>query len=1038
LNGKTFTLPDGFTIEVAAAPPLVERPIEADFDELGRLYVTDSSGSNDDLHQQLTTRPHRVLRLTCSHDDGVFDQRTVFADQMTFPEGCMWLDGSLYVAGVPDIWKLTDSRGTGVADQRAVWFGGKTITHCGNDLHGPYAGPDGWVYWCKGAFAEQTYEHAGLPSRADGGRRKPLVTKASHVFRARPDGSGIEPVMTGGMDNPVEVAFTPGGERIITATFLQEPGGGHRDGLIHAVYGGVYGKVNGVLDDQPRTGPDLLPALSHLGPAACCGLIRYESDVFGPDYRDNLFVTCFNLRKLTRHELSASGATMKSQDSDFLTCDSLDFHPTDVLEDADGSLLIVDTGGWYKLCCPTSQLGKPDVLGAIYRVRRKNSLPLHDPRGLKLAWDSMPADELQAFLDSTPAIRKRAVAAMAARGRAALATIRRVLECPPRQPDAVAPDAAPIGDVKALHGSTEVRLNAVWAATRIDDPLARAAVRIALKDSEATVRHAAAHSVSVWRDREAESLLLEMLGHDSPQNQRVAAEALGRLGDAGAVPALLAAVAKADPADRVLAHSLTYALMEIDDPASVTAGLTDASPAVRRSAMVALDQMVGGTLTAAPVAQALSSPDLLLHESAAWVAGRHPEWAASFVSAMSQQWSSPGLTPEDRTRLVQQAAQLARSPMVQEWLAAKAADTACPLDQRRLALQATAQSRLKQLPETWAKAVTGALAGDDAELLNEAVTAAASFPKAKETAQIESALGAIGGRTELPAGLRLAAMSAVTAGMPRLNVELFAFLRSQLQPDVAVELRLRAAAVIGKAKLSDEQLGAVAECVASAGPLELDSLLAAFKQTSDAAIGHELVASLKQSKAVTSLRPEALHRRLDGFGSEVRKDAEPLYARLNPDAAKMKARLDDLQATLPSGDVRRGQAVFNGTRASCVSCHAIGYVGGQVGPDLTRIGQARSERDLLESIVFPSASFVQTYEPVQIDTLDGDRLYGIVRGNSADEVVLVTGPTQTLHVPRKTIKEMRPGTVSVMPSGFDQTLSPQELADVVAFLRACR
>ena len=49
--------------------------------------------------------------------------------------------------------------------------------------------------------------------------------------------------MTGGMDNPVEVAFTPGGERIFTTTFFQHPQAGRRDGLIHAVYGGVYGKA---------------------------------------------------------------------------------------------------------------------------------------------------------------------------------------------------------------------------------------------------------------------------------------------------------------------------------------------------------------------------------------------------------------------------------------------------------------------------------------------------------------------------------------------------------------------------------------------------------------------------------------------------------------------------------------------------------------------------------------------------------------------------------------------------------------------------
>ena len=92
--------------------------------------------------------------------------------------------------------------------------------------------------------------------------------------------------------------------------------------------------------------------------------------MFGDGYRDNFFATLFNLQKVTRHVLEPSGGTFKSRDSDFVVSDNRDFHPTDVLEDADGSLLVVDTGAWYKLCCPTSQLAKPDVLGAIYRVRR--------------------------------------------------------------------------------------------------------------------------------------------------------------------------------------------------------------------------------------------------------------------------------------------------------------------------------------------------------------------------------------------------------------------------------------------------------------------------------------------------------------------------------------------------------------------------------------------------------------------------------------------------------------------------------------------
>src|SRR5215204_4363062 len=239
-----LTVPDGFELEVVAGPPLVDRPIVADFDEQGRLYVADSSGSNEKVEKQLAEKPHRIVRLEDSDGDGRFDKQTVFADRMMFPEGAMWHDGSLYVSAPPSIWKLTDTNGDGVADQRKEWFQGKTLTGCANDLHGPYLGPDGWIYWAKGAFAEQKYT---LPNG------KPFVTKAAHIFRARPDGTGVEPVMTGGMDNPVDVVFLPSGERIFTTTFFQHPGGGLRDGLIHAVYGGVWGKDHHVVHDHPWT-----------------------------------------------------------------------------------------------------------------------------------------------------------------------------------------------------------------------------------------------------------------------------------------------------------------------------------------------------------------------------------------------------------------------------------------------------------------------------------------------------------------------------------------------------------------------------------------------------------------------------------------------------------------------------------------------------------------------------------------------------------------------------------------------------------------
>src|SRR5215467_2233124 len=221
LGNHAFTVPDGFEVELICGPPLVQRPISAAFDEEGRLYVTDSSGSNDKPDKQLQEKPHRIVRLEETKGDGHFDKATVFADKMMFPEGCMWYDGSVYVAAPPSIWKLTDTNNDGIADVREEWHQGKTLTGCANDLHGPFLGPDGWIYWCKGAFASQTYERPG---------QKPFVSRAAHIFRARPDHSGLEPVLTGGMDNPVSVAFTAGGERILCGTFFIHPGGGQRDG----------------------------------------------------------------------------------------------------------------------------------------------------------------------------------------------------------------------------------------------------------------------------------------------------------------------------------------------------------------------------------------------------------------------------------------------------------------------------------------------------------------------------------------------------------------------------------------------------------------------------------------------------------------------------------------------------------------------------------------------------------------------------------------------------------------------------------------
>ena len=118
IAGRTYSVADGWTLHQAVQPGLVERPINASFDDFGRLYVTDVTGTNDSPAEQNRKAPHRVLRLEDTNGDGVFDKRTVFAEKLGFPEGILWHRGSVYVGAPPHIWKLTDTDDDGVADKR--------------------------------------------------------------------------------------------------------------------------------------------------------------------------------------------------------------------------------------------------------------------------------------------------------------------------------------------------------------------------------------------------------------------------------------------------------------------------------------------------------------------------------------------------------------------------------------------------------------------------------------------------------------------------------------------------------------------------------------------------------------------------------------------------------------------------------------------------------------------------------------------------------------------------------------------------------
>ena len=864
---------------------------------------------------------------------------------------------------------------------------------------------------------------------------KEFTTRASHIFRARPDGTGVEPVMTGGMDNPVGLAFTPEGERILSGTFFQHPAGGKRDGLIHALYGGVYGKDHDVLDGHPRTG-DLLPMMTHLGAAAPAGLMRYESDLFGKDFQNNLFVACFNMHKIVRCVMEPNGATYKTTDSDFLVSDNTDFHPTDVLEDADGSLLVVDTGGWYKLCCPTSQLSKPDVLGGIYRVRRKGVTKLADPRGVKLDWANLTPSALVKLLeDNRPAVVTRTIHSLAKKGSEALKPLSY----------AVGIRHNTFGDEAAAQVSLNAngRRHALWALTRINHPDARGAIHHAMmQDQDTSVRHVALQSVSLWRD-EANSIHLgEFLHAGQPaQLRRLGAEAIGRVRASNMVGLLLAhGIGDTTELDRSFEHSLIYALLEIGDTDSVLRfGYGNGSgPALMiRDALIALDQMPGSNLKATQIIPLLKAKHAGLRKTAVEIVTHHPEWGDAVANYFASQLREPEMKATEQAELVAELSALERVPAVQTMMAAILDDYKAGDLGWFIVMKTMAASGVSQTPKAWSEALAKVLWTDNTIVASAGVNAAKSLPAKGRSDELEQRLLYVANKG-FPADVRLNALSAMSRGLPETDSSTFDFLRVRVQPTNTVAVRGAASGVLAKAKLTEAQLLALAEDLKSAGPIELPKLMSAFSRSTNENIGLALVASLGASKSLASLRSETLKPQLTNFPAVVQRKAEALLASLNTDAAQQKQHIDTLLASVKGGDIRRGQAIFNSPKAACAACHAIGYLGGNVGPDLTKIGQIRNERDLLEAIVYPSASFVRSYEPMIVSTKSGDEFNGVLKKDSADEVLLATGPITEQRIARNDIADMRPGTVSVMPSGLADQLTKEELADLLAFLKATK
>lgn len=193
---KTFELEPGFQIELVASEPLVADPVAMEIDEDGRFYVVEMHGYPLDK-----TGTGKIKLLTDSDGDGRMDQSTVFAENLVLPTGIMrWKKGVL-VTDAPNVYYLADTDGDGKSDVRDTVLTGFALSNPQHNVNAPFLGLDNWIYLAhESAVTAQVYKEEFGDRGSDvffpqkpGGIRLPDNASGRSV-RFRPDRYELEPV----------------------------------------------------------------------------------------------------------------------------------------------------------------------------------------------------------------------------------------------------------------------------------------------------------------------------------------------------------------------------------------------------------------------------------------------------------------------------------------------------------------------------------------------------------------------------------------------------------------------------------------------------------------------------------------------------------------------------------------------------------------------------------------------------------------------------------------------------------------------------
>jgi quinoprotein glucose dehydrogenase len=1054
---KQIQLPKGFSISLFAAEPMLANPVSFCIDERNRFYVAETfrihhgvednrdhmNWLDDDLASRTVEdrvalyRKHlgekvgtygieqeRIRLIEDSAGKGQADRATVFADGFQqIPDGIaaglLARGNRLWYACIPNLWLLTDSKGQGKADQRKLLHHGYGVhvSFYGHDLHGLTFGPDGKLYFSVGDRGA-TIQTAG---------KTLAYPDTGSVFRCNSDGSELE-VFATGLRNPQELAFDKYGN-----LFTGDNNADHGDQArwVYVVDGGDsgwrigYQYLNWPVDLGPWNAELLwkphwdgqaayiLPPIANVadGPSG----LAYDPGLGLPDrYRDHFFLCDFRgtagISGIRSFAVKPKGASFELTDSQKFVWSVL---ATDVDFGMDGSMYILDwVDGWVGT-------GK----GRIYKVTnndKSNGPALAEVKKLMAEGvaNRSPKELVKLLEHPHMRIRQEAQFALAADGAASI------------------PEFLDV----AVHSRNQLaRLHALWGLAQIGRqhptayPPPYGPIVPFLADPDVEIRCQAAKLVGAGRVQTAFKGLIRLTHDPEPRVRFFATMALGKLGRKEAVPAILEMLRTNADHDPYLRHAGVMALTWIGDRQELAAASHDASRAVRMAVLLTWRRLL-----APDVVQYLHDPD----------PGIVLEAARAIYDAPVE------------TELLQLAGLAGRTKLSQPLgfrvlnanfrlggalCARRIAEIAAGSDQ----LEVLRVEALRELAE-WATPsgrdrVTGLLrpiasrsAADASQALKSALAAILQGPDRvrQEAARAAAALNV------LEAGPILFEVFSDRHRADKVRLSMFTALARLHDPRLkeATELALQDAQPLIRAEarrvLAElDPRRAITElsgCLEKGTVQERQGALATLGRMGGAPVDAILCQWLDRLIA-NQVPIEVQLDLLEAAGSRTSSDVKKRLAAYESGRAR-DGPLAAYREALAGGNAERGRDIFyHKDEVSCLRCHKIRGVGGEVGPDLTGIG-AREKRDyLLESIVEPNRKIAKGFETVVLALANGTIVSGIVKSEDAREVRLMTAEGNHLAIPRKQIEERSQGK-SAMPEDTIKHLSKSELRDLVEFL----